>query len=152
MNEVFCTAEDLNKHIFYQDTDSGHYLKSDIPDIAKEFQNKYGRELIGKALGQFHSDFAEIDNGHTSTAIKSIFVGKKTYIDMLTNDLNHIAFHIRCKGVTQDVIAIRANQLFPDAVQVEYRNGLFHPIGDHNSNSTFSVMELYLKMYNGGRS
>ena len=95
MNEVFCTAEDLNKHIFYQDTDSGHYLKSDIPGIAKEFQNKNGRELIGKALGQFHSDFAEIDNGHTSTAIKSIIVGKKTYIDMLTNDLNHIAFHMQ---------------------------------------------------------
>ena len=151
MNEVFCLAEDNNMKIFYQDTDSGHYYEKDISILQKLFNEKYGRELIGKNLGQFHSDFAEVDKGHESKAYKSIFVGKKTYIDMLSNDLNNIAFHCRMKGIKQDVIAIKANELFPESVKVEYdeASGIFRPIGKYDFNSKFSVMELYKKLYNG---
>ena len=151
MNEVFCLAEDNNMKIFYQDTDSGHYYEKDISILQKLFNEKYGRELIGKNLGQFHSDFAEVDKGHESKAYKSIFVGKKTYIDMLSNDLNNIAFHCRMKGIKQDVIAIKANELFPESVKVEYdeASGIFRPIGEYDFNSKFSVMELYKKLYNG---
>ncbi len=150
MNEVFTTAEDAGMHVFYQDTDSGHYYAKDIPVLQKVFSEKYHRELIGKNLGQFHSDFAEIDNGHQSTASKSIFVGKKTYIDQLTNDINSVAFHIRTKGVKQDVIAIKANELFPNAIPVNYNeaSGLFVPEYVADSKQ-YSVMELFKSMYNG---
>ena len=154
MNEVFTTAEDAGIHIFYQDTDSGHFYKKDIPLLQELYNKKYNRELIGKNLDQFHSDFAEIDKGYESVAAKSVFVGKKSYIDMLTNDLGHIAFHCRLKGVKQDVIAITANEMFnsSDYVKVKYdeSSGLFVPEGDtYDINSKFTVFQLYLHLYKG---
>ena len=62
MNEVMCLAEDLDIHIFYQDTDSMHILDSQIKTLADAFYNKYGCKLIGKQLGQFHTDFSVIDS------------------------------------------------------------------------------------------
>ena len=151
MNEVFTIAEDAGMKVFYTDTDSGHYYKKDIPVIQKLYKEKYGRELIGKNLGQFHSDFAEINPGHESSAIKSIFVGKKSYIDMLSNDLGSVAFHCRLKGVIQEVIAITANEIFPDAVQVEFDEdkGLFIPVGEYTKDSEFSIFNLYKSLYDG---
>ena len=141
MNEVFCLAEDSKLKVYYQDTDSGHYNEKDISVLAELFKQKYNRELIGKNLGQFHSDFAEVSKGHESKALKSIFVGKKSYIDLLSNDVNEIGFHCRMKGVTQSVIAIKANELFPNAVQVDYDEGagIFRPIGNYNM-----VIEAYI--------
>jgi hypothetical protein len=160
MNELFTTAEDSGIHIFYQDTDSGHYYKKDIAQLRQIYNKKYNRELIGKNLGQFHSDFAEIDKGIESIAAKSIFVGKKSYIDMLTNEKGSVAFHCRLKGVKQDVIAITANEIFNSSefVKVKYdeKSGLFVPDGKYNNDSknpkTFvenrhdqSVLSLLLK-------
>ncbi|MGI6155835.1 MAG: DNA polymerase [Enterococcus lemanii] len=151
MNEVFTIAEDAGMKILYTDTDSGHFYKKDLPVIEKLYKERYGRELIGGDLGQFHSDFAQIDPGHDSTAIKSIFVGKKSYIDMLTNDLGSVAFHCRLKGVIQEVIAVKANEMFPDAVQVEYDEdkGLFIPVSDYTKCSEFSIFNLYKSLYDG---
>ena len=83
MNEVMTTAEDLDIKIFYQDTDSMHIEKSRLKDLEIEFKKRYNRELVGKNLGQFHNDFDELND---SWAYKSIFNGKKCYIDMLTNE------------------------------------------------------------------
>ena len=155
MNEVFCTAEDNNIKIFYQDTDSGHYYRKDLQVLAQLFEAKYGRKLIGKNLGQFHSDFAEVVKGKESHAMNSIFVGKKTYIDQLyaTNDegKTEIGFHCRMKGVKQDVITITANEMFPDAVQCVYdkAKGLHVPVGPYDVNSEFSVMKIYKALYDG---
>jgi hypothetical protein len=71
MNEVMCLAEDNNIKMFYQDTDSQHMNQSDVMKLSELFRAKYDRELIGKRLGQFHSDFASID-GTESFAIKSV--------------------------------------------------------------------------------
>ena len=38
MNEVICTAEDLNIPVFYQDTDSIHINQSRLDKLAKEFK------------------------------------------------------------------------------------------------------------------
>ena len=38
MNEVMCTAEDLDIKIFYQDTDSMHIEKGRLEELAKEFK------------------------------------------------------------------------------------------------------------------
>ena len=97
MNEVMCTAEDFDIPIYYQDTDSMHIENDKIPLLAWEFQQRYKRDLIGKNLGQFHNDFDELSDN--PVAIESYFLGKKSYIDKLTNDKNETAYHIRMKGI-----------------------------------------------------
>ena len=106
MNEVMCTAEDLDIKIFYQDTDSMHIEKAKLNDLALEFKQRFDRELIGKNLGQFHNDFDEVADGY---AYKSIFNGKKCYIDMLKNDRNEYGIHYRLKGVSLDCVKLQAN-------------------------------------------
>ena len=51
------TAQDNNIEIFYQDTDSMHLRDNDIEKLQQIYNEKYGKELIGKNMGQFHSDF-----------------------------------------------------------------------------------------------
>jgi len=66
MNEVMCLAEYNNLDIYYQDTDSMHIKHKDIKLLAEKFKETYGRELIGKGMGQFHTDFeSEIITGNT---------------------------------------------------------------------------------------
>ena len=150
MNEVICCAEDLNIPVFIQDTDSIHIHLKNLKPLADEFKRKYGRELIGKKLGQFHSDFASFGStNEMPIAIRSIFVMKKTYIDQLQNSCSEIAFHIRMKGVCQDVIVDKANQMFPHAIQCEYRDGLVYPIPSVSDNSEYSIYHLYKALYDG---
>jgi hypothetical protein len=113
MNEVITTAEQLNIKIFYQDTDSMHILEDTIPQLASKYQELYGRELIGKSMGQFHNDFTSsvIKNGIHSTEL--IVLGKKSYIDRLegTNDGQTVNdYHIRCKGIPNSVINFKCDE------------------------------------------
>jgi hypothetical protein len=148
MNEVICLAEDNNIPIYYQDTDSVHMRKSDLEKLDKLFRDKYNRELIGKNLGQFHSDFACIgDSKEMPIAIKSIFVGKKTYIDMLFDEhTKEIAFHCRAKGIPTDVLVKTANKKYKDLVACEYKNGLVYPLG---IGYEYSIVRLYEDFYKG---
>ena len=120
MNEVMCLAEDVGGSIFYTDTDSMHidssYVEGENDSIlGKAFYRKYGRELIGKNLGQFHTDFdfqssyqnvngklvkCEKKQQGDIVATESIFLGKKSYIDRLEDrDGNKDIFHIRMKSI-----------------------------------------------------
>jgi len=114
MNEVMCLAEDNGLDIYYQDTDSMHLKDVDIPKLSEIFKAKYNKELIGKKMGQFHSDFGLEDELNLDTngdakdceniiAVRSIFLGKKSYIDELqgTNIKGEIVtgYHIRMKGI-----------------------------------------------------
>ena len=123
MNEVMCTAEDLGIRIFYQDTDSMHIDMNRLNELATEYKSRFGRELIGKNLGQFHNDFDEVADGY---AYKSIFCGKKVYIDMLENKAGEHGVHYRLKGVSLNTVSKVAK--------------------DHYSGDLF---ELYHDMYNG---
>lgn len=107
MNEVMCTAEDLGIQIYYQDTDSMHIQKNKINDLANEYFKRFNRELIGKNLGQFHNDFDEVADGY---AYKSIFVGKKMYVDLLKNDKGETGIHYRMKGVNLDCVKLYAEE------------------------------------------
>jgi len=123
MNEVMCLADDLKIDIFYQDTDSMHIRDVDIPILASSFKAKYSRELIGKRFGQFHSDFElvkELPDGkkfecENVVARRSIFLGKKCYIDELVGTdekgEEHVGFHIRMKGIPNKVILYHAKKL-----------------------------------------
>lgn len=122
MNEVMCTAEDIGIKIYYQDTDSMHIQKFKIDDLAAEYKKRYGRELIGKNLGQFHNDFDEVENGY---AYKSIFVGKKMYVDMLKNEKGEQGIHYRMKGVNLDCVKLYAEE------------------------NNLSIFDIYNKLYNG---
>lgn len=108
MNEVICGAEDINIPIYYQDTDSLHLDGINIKKLEEYYNKKYNRELIGKNMGQFHSDFESNIIKKNIHASRSIFLGKKCYIDELKglddDDNEVIDYHIRLKGVSNDAI------------------------------------------------
>lgn len=114
MNEVMGCAEDNDIDLYYQDTDSMHIKDCDISKLSKAFYEKYKRELIGKKLGQFHSDF-QIDGCKDIVATESIFLGKKCYIDKLEGTDKHgnkvHDYHIRMKGIPNSVVLYTSNKL-----------------------------------------
>lgn len=119
MNEVMCMAEgggwdplkndyvgsENDLKIWYQDTDSMHIDRYSLPSLVESYKAKYGRELVGKGLGQFHSDF-ELDGAEGEVyATESYFIGKKTYIDFLACSGNDIqGIHKRMKGIPSKLI------------------------------------------------
>ena len=130
MNEVICLAEDNKLKIYYQDTDSIHIEDDNIQKLRYAFNKKYDKELIGKNMGQFHSDF-NINNCKNIVSVASVFLGKKCYINKLRgidNNTNEIVYdyHIRCKGVDNDTILWTTKKL-------KYKN----------------VFDLYVDMYKG---
>lgn len=114
MNEVMCLAEDNNIDLYYQDTDSIHIKDQDISILSNIFKIKYNKDLIGKNLGQFHSDF-EMKGCKNIIATKSIFLGKKCYIDRLEGENSEgkkeIDYHIRMKGIPNSVILYTSKKL-----------------------------------------
>jgi hypothetical protein len=137
MNNVMCLAEDNNIDMFYQDTDSIHLKEEDINKLEKLYNEKYNVELIGEGFGQFHSDFnasVKDENGNiinkfdSITSTDSIFLGKKSYIDVLEcvkNGKKYTDYHIRMKGIS---------------------NRSIHYYCEKNNINPF---ELYEKLYNG---
>jgi hypothetical protein len=131
MDEVMCLAEDNGIYIWLQDTDSMHVKNSDIKKLIKLFKEKYGRDLIGNQMGQFHSDFEDIkiktgefdEAGEEKTrsvgvlgALRSIGLGKKCYYDKLIGwdeKTKEIVFgeHYRMKGIPSKVIIERAKEM-----------------------------------------
>lgn len=155
MNEVMCLAEDISIPIYYQDTDSMHIDFENIERLSQKYKETYNKELIGKGLGQFHTDFSskklEIDekdeklmneveeykkNKATGTELeiystKSIFLGKKCYIDYITTDFhkekNIYDYHIRYKGISNSCLLrkcldekITPLQLYDEIAKEEY--------------------------------
>ena len=114
MNEVMCLAEDKELELYYQDTDSIHIKDKDIATLSNAFQDKYNRQLIGKNMGQFHSDF-DLPGCKDIIARRSIFLGKKSYIDELQgiNDKGQyvIDYHIRLKGIPNSTILDTCDRL-----------------------------------------
>ena len=123
MNEVMCLAEDNGIDIYYQDTDSMHLKEEGIDVLSNAFNEKYGRELIGKQLGQFHSDFDFHDEEGNKRndianiyASRSLFLGKKCYIDELKGTNKNTGeietdYHIRMKGVPNSCILYTSKKL-----------------------------------------
>ena len=126
MNRVMCLAEDMGFTIYYQDTDSMHIHSDQVEPLAEKYKEIYGNELIGKGMGQFHTDFdSKICKGELNS-IKSIFLGKKCYIDVLEGDNKGVYdYHIRMKGVSSDSIKHYAHK--------------------HNMN----IYDVYKKLYDG---
>ena len=126
MFEVMTLAEDLGHTMTYTDTDSIHIDSSKIDELSKEFKKKYGRELIGKMMGQFHTDFDLDGSVGEIHAVDSIFLGKKCYVDKLQGydkDGNELTdYHIRMKGVPEDSILYKAEHEYGGDVMALYQN------------------------------
>jgi DNA polymerase elongation subunit (family B) len=103
MNKVICTAEQNGIDIFYTDTDSIHIREADISKLAEIYKNKYGSELIGSNLTQFHTDFDPV-NGKPSHSVSLIVLGKKCYLDVLENEDHEQDYHVRMKGIPEQVL------------------------------------------------
>lgn len=107
MNEVMNEANDADINIYYQDTDSMHVDDDQIQKLADLYKIRYNKELIGKDLGQFHNDFAHKNTSCVDVvSTKSIFLGKKAYIDYLegTNPNTkekEYCIHARMKGINE---------------------------------------------------
>ena len=80
---------------------------------------------------------------------RGIFCAKKLYLVQLKNKAGDLAFHVRCKGIPSDVVVKKANQLFPNDIQCEYRDNLAFPISSVSSNEEYSIWHLYRMIYDG---
>ena len=99
MNEVFNTMQLIDAPVFYTDTDSIHMLRSDVSELGKKFKEIYNRDLIGKELGQFHSDFSfpkeikkQMKDEHDAeikniVSICHIPIAPKIYLDIIQGDV-----------------------------------------------------------------
>lgn len=118
MNEVAEAARESNAHIWYRDTDSMHIYEEDIEKISNKFKELYDRDLIGKHMGQFHSDFdSKKGKGKKEIcAIETVIIQPKMYADKLLvidefkNE--YIDWHFRMKGVSHDVVRKKAIEEF----------------------------------------
>jgi hypothetical protein len=138
MNEVMCLAEDIGIDIYYQDTDSMHLQEEGIETLSNNYKSLYDRDLIGKNLGQFHSDFDFHDEEGNKRndivdihASRSLFLGEKCYIDELKGTNKNTGaietdYHIRMKGVPNSCILYTSKKL-------GYNN----------------VYDMYASLYNG---
>lgn len=112
MNEVMCLAEDKGIDIYYQDTDSMHIDDDKLPILAEEFKQRYGRELVGKGMGQFHNDFSFTGAKYS---VELLALGKKTYIDIVecSDEKGNIKYeeHYRFKGIPKLAIIEKAKEL-----------------------------------------
>lgn len=112
MNELFDCAEKNKIDVFYQDTDSIHIKKRDLGLLEREFTRIYDRQLIGGDMGQFHTDFENITNNSTNVVSeKSIFLGKKAYIDCLVDDEGNRKNQVRMKGVPSINIIMKGEEV-----------------------------------------
>jgi hypothetical protein len=113
MNEVFSVMDENKQPVFYTDTDSIHMLKKDVKLLGEAYSAKFNRDLIGKNLGQFHTDF-EMEGCKDVFSIKHIPIATKTYLDILqgTNQQGETVYdtHIRIKGITKAGIDYELNQ------------------------------------------
>jgi hypothetical protein len=138
MNEVFEICDNNNFPVYYTDTDSMHIDKCDIPKIQKIYKNMYNKELIGKMPEQFHSDFKLIGSNNKEIdpdrviSKKSIFLGKKCYIDSLEgvdddsdrkiDSKTCVGLHYRMKGISERGLTNHAMKYYGGDIFKLYEN------------------------------
>lgn len=130
MTEVMATAQRFNLPIYYTDTDSIHIDRASIEPLSVHYRSRFGRELIGKDLGQFHSDFPDSPSGEMYISRYFIGVGKKAYLDILVDSQGNKTYHARLKGIPEQALLNEAKERMPN----NFLAGLYN---------------LYADLYNG---
>lgn len=138
MTEVMATAQDYNLPIYYTDTDSIHIDRASIEPLSVYFRQRFGRELIGKDLGQFHSDFPDSPSGEMYISRYFVGVGKKAYLDILVDSQGNKTYHARLKGIPEQALLNEARARMPN----NYLAGLYNLYADlYNSKpQTFNLL------------
>ena len=161
MNEVMCLAEDNKFNMYITDTDSIHIDTDKINKLGQLYNDKYKRVLIGKGMGQFHSDFEMDGVIDDPVAISSVFLGKKCYCDKLLahdKDGNEVyGYHYRMKGVPSDCIKHKADTEYGGDIIKLYED-LYHnedglefnllacrPKFEYNKNMTISSKKKFMR-------
>lgn len=122
MNELINTAEDIGFEIFYIDTDSIKIKDSQTKLLGYVYKSKYERELYGKTLGTFHSDYKTFKGYEEGIADSSTMVGKKAYCDVVRyksldkSKPDKIDYKISMKGVP--IAAIKNKYHIKNGVKV----------------------------------
>ena len=81
MNKLFSCADEANTNICYQGTDSIHSNYDDVVKVVAAYKGKYGLELVGEDLGNFHVDLIWMVLIVEPMRLKAYFlVGKLTSI------------------------------------------------------------------------
>ncbi|KAK8898932.1 hypothetical protein M9Y10_001224 [Tritrichomonas musculus] len=112
MNSVVSTAEQNDIAIYYTDTDSIHMKESDIDKLSKMYKEKYGKDLIGSNMTQFHCDFDSFSGAVGEIhSRKLIALGKKSYLDILVDEKGNEDYHVRMKGVPKQCIINKAKRM-----------------------------------------
>lgn len=124
MSELMVPAQLAHLLIYYTDTDSIHIDSDSIERLATIYRELYGRELIGSDMGQFHTDFPPHPVTKNPTwSRRFIGVGKKAYIDELFDpQTGQTAYHMRLKGIPNNVITAAANDQFDGNVIALYEH------------------------------
>jgi hypothetical protein len=170
MNEVICLAEREKIPIHYQDTDSMHIEASYISKLGEAFIGEYNRPLIAsphkpieelkeyesstEELGLFHGDFAG-ERGYTAPlSHRSVYCGKKMYMDelvMVHNETGEhlIRDHLRMKGVPGAAIKYQISKMLEetsnDWVKLMESGAPASEFEGHNVQSAFDFYASILK-------
>lgn len=110
IGRVMALAEDIEEEhpelspgLFYTDTDSMHIRQDLLQLLVPAFEKKYGWNIMGKDLCQFHIDFDPPKNFKEGEFVKganeSYFIAKKIYADRLVGSEGSVGYHLRMKGV-----------------------------------------------------
>ena len=128
MNRVFEACDKVGCPIYNSDTDSTHIPDEKVVPVANKYRELYGKELIGKQLGQFHGDL-ETKSKKSAKAIRSIYIGRKTYCEELkSRDGTETEYLTRSKGIPEAAIKMKYKSEYGgDAIAMykdAYDNGI----------------------------
>lgn len=144
MNRLFDICEEINAPIYTTDTDSICTHKEKIPEIADVYRIKYGKELEGKALGQFHPDL-ELKDKRVAESTRSIFIGRKMYcmqLQSLEKDESQRGheYKIRSKGIQGKAIEYKANNEYGGDPIALYKDAF-----DRTSRPKYGMVDCTIK-------
>lgn len=125
MNEIMDVCNEQKINCYYQDTDSIHVEASKINLLNEEFKRIYNYYILGTTLGKLQHDF-KLENCRDITAVKCIFLGRKSYIDVIqgtdikTGEIK-TGLHNRLKGIPGKSIQYKADQDFKGDIYELYK-------------------------------
>ena len=165
MNRVFCLAEDNGMEIMYQDTDSAHLHSKDIPELERLYRKKYKKELIGKDMGQFHSDFEskkltgnKFQNKETGEIITKNFESLK--LQKSWKKINKHLWESHGELVSKELIMLGKKSYMDSLVGLDYKGDQGEDThvrmkGCNNESMLYyckengiTIRDLYMKFYN----
>jgi hypothetical protein len=102
-------AEDDGIDIYYQDNDSMHMDANGVDQLCAKYKQVTGKDLMGKGLFQFKSEFEELDHdpGTRPVATDVTYLMKKTYAEKVTcivNGEEKTTYVLRAKGIPNDCL------------------------------------------------